>query len=390
MKAKKTLDMIAALAAVCSLAACGSASPAVEDSAPSTIASHESTDRISSSVSGGESSAQSVTESSYTSAPTSVDNTPYTPPNNELIGEISENIFVLEGGQGFMLYGMDRDVGQRHAEAINKYKEELGEYVNVFSMIVPTQLSFYLPEKYSELSGDELSYIEDINGQFDGVIPIDVFAALRDHVGEDIYYRTDHHWTQLGAYYAAKAFAETALVPFDDLSEYEKHEKGDYLGSFYGGSGENPEFRKNPETFMWYIPKRQVTTTYYDRKGENGNKGNFFFDPDDLGSPSQWQFTYMSGGWTIDGHIVRVNTGLDTGRRLMIIKDSYADSFTPCLFGSFDDIWIVDMRFCDISAVQFAKDKDITDVLFCCSAYNACGDNRYKLVDIQSRLEEMI
>ena len=98
----------------------------------------------------------------------------------------------------------------------------------------------------------------------------------------------------------------------------------------------------------------------------------------------------MSGGWTIDGHIVRVNTGLDTGRRLMIIKDSYADSFTPCLFGSFDDIWIVDMRFCDISAVQFAKDKDITDVLFCCSAYSACGDNRYKLVDIQQRLEEMI
>ena len=390
MKAKKTLGMIAVIAAVCTLAACGSAASVVEDSAPSTIANPESTASIPSSASSSESSAQSVPESSYISTPTSVDNTPYTPPNNELIGEVAENIFVLEGGQGFMLYGMERDVGKSHAEAINKYKEALGEYVNVFSMIVPTQLSFYLPEKYSELSGDELSYIEDINGQFDGIIPIDVFAALRGHVSEDIYYRTDHHWTQLGAYYAAKAFAETALVPFDELSEYEKHEKDGYLGSFYGGSGEHPEFKKNPETFVWYIPKREVVTTYYDRKGENGHTGNFFFDPDDLGSPSQWQFTYMSGGWTIDGHIVRVNTGLDTGRRLMIIKDSYADAFTPCLFGSFDDIWVVDVRFCTASAVQLAKDNDITDVLFCCSANSACGDNRYKLTDIQQRLEEIM
>ena len=387
MKAKRVLVTAAALAAVCLLAACGSGASEVEGSVPSTIASPESAPSVPSSASSGESSVHSVPESSCETPPTSSDDTPYTPPNNDRVGEaVSESIFVLEGGQGFLMYGMERDVGKSHAEAINKYKEALGEYVNVFSMIVPTQLSFYLPEKYSELFDDELSHIEDINEQFSGVIPIDVFAALRDHVGEDIYYRTDHHWTQLGSYYAAKAFAETALVPFDDLSEYEKHEKDGYLGSFYGGSGKHPEFKKNPETFMWYIPKRDVVTTYYDKHGENGYTGNYFFEPDDFSNPSQWLFAYMSG----DGNIICVNTGLDTGRRLMILKDSYADSFAPCLFGSFDEIWIADIRYCDISAVQFAKDKDITDVLFCCSAYSACGDNRYKLTDIQRRLEEIM
>lgn len=312
--------------------------------------------------------------------------TSFTPPNNDKGGEVSGSILVLDGGQGIMLYGMDYDVGRSHAAAINKYKERLGGEVNVFSMIVPTQLSFYLPERYSQLSDDETAHIADINENLYGIIPIDMFSALKDHISEEIYYRTDHHWTQLGAYYAAKSFAETALVPFDDLSAYEKHEKNGYLGSFYGGSNEHPEIKNNPETFVWYIPKREVTTEYYDQKGENGCEGSYFFEPDDFNVPSQWLFTYMSG----DGNIVHVNTGLDSGRRLMILKDSYADSFAPCLFGSFDDIWIADIRFCDISAVEFAKNKGITDMLFCCSAYSAAGDNQNKLTDIQHRLEQIM
>ncbi len=336
----------------------------------------ESTSNVSS---GGQNNSESTVSEPETS---------FTPPNNDQQGEVSGSILVLPGGRGIMLYGIGYGPGRNYAETVNKYKEKLGANVNVYSMVVPTQLSFYLPEKYFDegVSDRELPHIDDINEHLYGIIPIDAFSALKDHVGEDIYYRTDHHWTQLGAYYAAKAFAETALVPFDDLSAYEKHEKEGYLGSFYGGSGEHPEIKNNPEKFMWFIPKREVTTVYYDQKGENGYEGSYFFKPEDFNVPSQWLFTYMSG----DGNIVHVSTGLDTGRKLMILKDSYADSFAPCLFGSFDEIWIADIRFCEIGAVGFAKDKGITDLLFCCSAYSAAGDSRYKLYDIQRKLEEIM
>ena len=211
-----------------------------------------------------------------------------------------------------------------------------------------------------------------------GIIPIDAYAALRDHVNEEIYYRTDHHWTQLGAYYAAKSFAETALVPFDDLSAYDKHEKDGYIGTLYGSSNNDPRIGNNPETFFWYVPKREVTTTYLDTNAENGFEGNYFFHPDNFGSTAEWNLTSMAG----DGHIVHVNTGLDTGRKLMILKDSYADSLAPCLFGSFDDIWVVDMRYCTTSAVQLAKDNDITDLLFCSNTFSATAQNQYKLEEI--------
>ena len=237
-----------------------------------------------------------------------------------------------------------------------------------------------MPEKYFDqgISDRELPHIDDINDHLSGIIPIDAYAALKDHVNEEIYYRTDHHWTQLGAYYAAKAFAETALVPFDDLSAYEKHEKNGYLGTLYGSSENDPRIGNNPETFFWYVPKRKVTTTYFDTNAENGTAGDYFYHPDDFSSTVEWNLTYMAG----NSRIVHVETGLDTGRRLMIIKDSYADALTPCLFGSFDDIWVVDMRFCTTSAVQLAKDNDITDLLFCSDTFSATAQNQYKLEEI--------
>lgn len=83
-----------------------------------------------------------------------------------------------------------------------------------------------------------------------------------------------------------------------------------------------------------------------------------------------------------DGHIVHVETGLNTGRKLMILKDSYADSMAPWLFGSFDDVWVVDMRYCETSAVQLAKDNNITDLLFCSCTFSATANNQYKLAEI--------
>lgn len=327
------------------------------------------------STASSESAAQSAPESTVTSS----EETSYTPPTNNQ-EEVSGSILVLPGGRGIMLYGIGYEPGRNYAATVNKYKEQLGANVNVYSMVVPTPASFYLPEKYFDegISDRELPHIDDINEHLNGIIPIDAFAALKGHVDEDIFYRTDHHWTQLGAYYAAKAFAETAQVEFDELLAYDKHEKSGYIGTLYGSSNENPEIGNNPETFFWYIPKREVTTTYYDPDMTNEQQGSYFYDPDNFGSTVEWNLTYMAG----DGRITHVNTGLNTNRKLMILKDSYADSLAPNLFGSFDDIWIVDMRYCETSAVQLAKDKGITDLLFCSCTFSATAQNQYKLEEI--------
>lgn len=326
-----------------------------------------------------ESAAQPVSSAdSAVNSTSEPDDTPYVPPNNNDLGEVSGSILVLDGGRGIMLYGIGYEMGRNYAETVNKYKEELGANVNVYSMVVPTQVSFYLPEKYSDLSQKELPHIEDINEHLSGIIPIDAFSALKAHVNEEIYYRTDHHWTQLGAYYAAKAFAETALVPFDELSQYDKHEKSGYVGTFYVSSNNDPEIGNNPETFFWYTPKRSVTTTFYNSDMTSPAESSYFINPDNFASAAEWNLTYMGG----DARIAHINTGVKNSRKLMILKDSYADSFAPCLFGSFEDIWVVDMRYCDVSAIELAKKNGITDLLFCSSTFSATADNQYRLAEI--------
>ena len=384
---KKIISAIAAAAVISTLAGCSDTkAPGGEHdyNVPSGIVPDktENSSAVQSTVQSVEQGTSSTTENTPIITPQSTagEQTPYTPPTEGQQGEVSGSILVLEDGRGIMLYGIGYEPGRNYAATVNKYKEELGEYVNVYSMVVPTQVTFYMPEKFFEqgISDRELPHIDDINEHLSGIIPIDAYAALRDHVNEDIYYRTDHHWTQLGAYYAAKAFAETALVPFDELSAYDRYEKDGYLGTLYGSSENDPRIGNNPETFFWYVPKREVKTTYFDTNAENGYEGNYFYKPDDFSSTAEWNLTYMAG----DGRIAHIETGLDTGRKLMIIKDSYADSLAPCLFGSFDDIWVVDMRFCTTSAVQLAKDNDITDLLFCSVTFSATAQNQYKLEEI--------
>lgn len=121
--------------------------------------------------------------------------------SNDWEGEINNGVLVLDDGRGIMLYGSSSgyENGRSYAASVNKYKEQMGANVNVYSMMIPSQVTFYMPEIYFEegVSDRELPHIDDINDRLNGVISIDVYDALKSHVGEEIYYRTDHHGRSL-------------------------------------------------------------------------------------------------------------------------------------------------------------------------------------------------
>ena len=109
-----------------------------------------------------------------------------------------------------------------------------------------------LMKKYSDLSASEEDNIKNINEYLDGVTPVDAYNALKAHKDEDIFKRTDHHWSQLGAYYAAEEFAKTAGVPYASLSKYEKVTKHGYVGTLYG-------YSQDTDPLIWpFSSKRTV------------------------------------------------------------------------------------------------------------------------------------
>ena len=263
--------------------------------------------------------------------------------------------------------------GTVYAGALNSFREALGDNVAVYSMVVPTAGEYYLPEKYAPNSASHQKSIDSIDSQLEGVISVPASLALWEHTDEPIYTRTDHHWQPLGAYYSAKCFAETAGVPFADISTMEQVDVPGYMGTMYSFT-ESANLLSDPETFTYYKPTNSYTTYYYDRAYNFDYQLPFFVPMPTNGSYS----TFMGG----DDKIVRITTDAGTGRKLVVFKDSYGNAEIPFYFGSFDEIWVCDMRYFDLNAVEFVEFTGATDLLFTMCTFSAVGTNANHLYTI--------
>ena len=305
---------------------------------------------------------ETVTETETTAPPTTEAE------EEEVDGEMANNILIVKD-RGIMLYGGGMSVGEQYAYTLNEYKEKLGKDVNVYSLVAPTTGSYYLPKKYQDYSASETENIDNINSFLEGVIPIDAYGAMLPHKDEAIYSRTDHHWQPLGAYYSAEEFAKVANVPFAPLSDYETIARDDYVGTLYGFSG-SAKLKDNPETFTYYAPKNKYTCTYYDTDMTNEREGDLLLDIDNL-DPASYYLVFMGG----DERVTHVETDVKNKRRLCIIKDSYGNALVPTLTNSFEEIWVVDMRYFTPNIIDFLQENEITDVLFAMNTFSATGGN---------------
>lgn len=295
--------------------------------------------------------------------------------DNGGLGELSNNIMIYQKRAIPIYYG-NFDRGVEYATYVNNYKSDLSKDVNVYSMVCPTSMSFYWPKNSDVSHGSEEDNIANINEYLKDVTPINLIPVLSKHTAEHIYSRTDHHWQPLGAYYSAQEFCKIANVPFADLSTYTKHTIENYVGTLYGYSG-SIIIKENPEDFVYYEPSNEYSTDYYDIDNNFQNSGKLLVEA----TGSSAYLTFMGG----DEKIVHVTTDTKNGRNLVIIKDSYGNALVPFLTGSFENIYIIDMRHFNLNAIEYIKNVKATDVLFAMNTFSATGSNYRELEKIRTQ-----
>ncbi len=203
---------------------------------------------------------------------------------------------------------------------------------------------------------------------------IDFTEVLKEHQDEYIYYRTDHHWTTLGAYYAYTEYCrEKGLTPVE-LSELEKHEVSDFYGTFYSKA-------KRPgqpsDTITWYnVPIDDFSFTanlLQDKElsqlGEVVEQdGEELLSVDTLMDERKFQtrdkyaaFTWGNPGYAKITSSHNLNHTEGKTSRLLIIKDSYANSMIPYLTYNYDEIVVVDLRYLSKS-VKDLMQQDFDDI----------------------------
>ncbi len=290
-------------------------------------------------------------------------------------GIIVDGVEMYGEKAGVMLFGGNKKQGKRYAEIINEYKNQLGEDINVYNMVVPTSAEFYLPSKYSKYSNSEKEAIDYIYSNLsEDVISVDAYSILEEHKDEYIYLRTDHHWSHLGAFYAYSAFCDAIGDEIPSLDNYTAVTKPDpYVGSLFGYTNDIT-LKNNPDTFTYYLPKTEFKGYGYTYDTLTPAGLNPIFHEYVTG------YSMFLGG---DSVHFKITTGANTGRKIVVFKESYGNAFSTYLIDSFDEIYIIDIRYFGRNAVDYIKQVGATDVLFINNAFAA---NTAFLIDGIERL----
>lgn len=211
--------------------------------------------------------------------------------------------------------------------------------------------------------GKDLAYIQKHLPKSMGVI--DVTKTLQQHAKEGMYYKTDHHWTTKAALYSFQKAAPQMGIE-KPLEHYTKYLVTD---SFSGTLASKSGYHKTEDHIEVYAPEG-TEVQYLVNDTENSEKRATVYDRKALRNKDKYEVFF--GG---NHAMVQISTANNTTKKLLVVKDSYANSFVPFLIPYYNEIVMVDPRYYYENIDTLINNKNITDVLFLYNMDTFLNDN---------------
>ena len=236
------------------------------------------------------------------------------------------------------MFSKKANYADEYAAAINSYAKKLDENIKLYAMLVPTQLEFEDPI-YSNLEDSQKDAIDEIYSKLDKrVETVNVYDTLKSHMGEYIYFRTDHHWTMLGAYYGYKKFCIQTNQAYVEIEDFEKNEIEDFIGYLYAFAN-SPEISNYPDTIEWYDVNKEKNISWHMTSFRNGKPHSY---KSVLYDKQKKDYDFFLGS----DHPLAcyTNSLLPDGKTIMIICDSYANVLAPWLMNNYKNVILINPR----------------------------------------------
>lgn len=254
----------------------------------------------------------------------------------------NQTAFQLDGA-GYIYQNFSKQTTDEYAGVLNALVQALdGTGITVVSAPPPTAVGILFEESYQELlnSVSQRKILDYLNSRLDDrIVKVDTVAALQAHNNEYLFFRTDHHWTPLGAYYAYRALCESIGLTPVELTDMEEWNLGEFRGSLTGQVSRPYDLRS--DELIAYRPKGEITRWSVDRNGWKTELPLFtYWEGMDIRSK------YAVFGADAATPMVQVqNDSLEDGPTCVILKDSFANCFIPFLTQSFRTIYALDYRY---------------------------------------------
>lgn len=273
--------------------------------------------------------------------------------------QIQKRLYVKDGA-AYTIYGFDQSAADIYTKALSNAAAELSGQTNVYSILVPLNSGVMLDEKTLESLGgsDQKQTISYYYNSYSGVTGVETIDTLREHNSEYLYFRTDHHWTALGAYYVYRNFCQVKGWTPNELDSYETMQFTPFLGTYYTKLNKPADMEANPDTVTAYIPHGTNTMTYQDKDGKE-YEWNVIRDVSKRSAGSGYS-TFIAGDNPMS---VIQNPNITDGSSCLVLKESYANCLVPFLVDHYQTIYIVDFRYANVNVVDFIKEKQIKDFI---------------------------
>ena len=275
------------------------------------------------------------------------------------VNEIYLGKAIQIGDAGYNQLSISTAMSDKYAKTISAFADRMAqEGIRVISAPAPTAIGIMVDDSYlTQLRctpQDEM--LDYMHGQMsDNVLKVDTVRKLQAHNGEYIYYRTDHHWSALGAYYAYQALCEAAGMEPVALEDMEYKNQGEMIGSIYG-KVPYPKRLKKDELECW-IPQGNITmylseTTF----------SEFPMIRDVSNEKSEGKYCAFLAADAPIVHIV--NDDIPDGPNCLVVKDSFGNCYVPYLSQNYHNVYAIDYRkYWKYSMADFARKFNIDDVI---------------------------
>ena len=289
---------------------------------------------------------------------------PAEPPDTNMVAadiqaNIMEGVYIKDGA-GYGVYYFSQNAADTYVAAMNKAAERLDGTSTVYSILAPAN-SIMLSEEEAHMLGgsDQQQTLDYLRTRFDSrVKPVEIVDDIIAHRDEYIYFHTDHHWTQLGAYYAYEAFCKVKGIDPVPFSSWREVNLGEFEGTYWDTIASMGAVQ--PDTIVGHVPNGTNDMKFWTEYGEEVDTK--IIDEE----AADWDPAYKYSGFSAGDRPLEIihNPKVTDGSSCLIVKDSYGCAFIPNLVDSYETIHVIDFRETDKNICDYALENNISDVIF--------------------------
>lgn len=272
---------------------------------------------------------------------------------------------MIVDNQAFEYYLYNEAAARNYANLVSRTANLLEGQTSVYCMVIPTAIGIIFPDNLQdqydgyEYQGQRLDEIYAMMD--DSVIQVNIYEKLMQHRNEYLYFRTDWHWTGIGAYYGYEKFCEVKGITPYTMEQRNENVFDGYLGPLYSQStGKDPALKETPDTVYAYDPYcEDVSMVFTDTEG-NRIAWPVISNGNDYSTGSKYM-VYAAGDQPFAEF---KNPSITDGSVAIVVKESFGNAMMSYVVDHYSTVYEIDYRYWEGDLINFARMVGADDIIF--------------------------